>query len=307
MNIIKRIFSRCLLAILFTGTITSSAQTPEDKLGWKLGAQAWTFRTHTFTETLDTLKSIGLHYVQAFPGQKLGGDLEGTMDYHMDAQQRKKILDLLKKKGIQMISFGVTGADNESDWRKLFEFAKGMNLQSIAVEPAYKDMPLVSKLADEFKVNVAIHNHPQPTLYWSPDTVLKYTAGLSKRIGINGDIGHWVRSGIDPVEALKKFEGRVFALHFKDLDKKPSEEMLKTLSSLPPGGGFPKELIEQLQKGPHDVVWGTGVSNISGVMKELKRQGFKGPIFAEYEYNWGKNAGEVKESAKYFRSVAATL
>lgn len=283
------------------------AQASEEKLGWQLGAQAWTFRTHTFTATLDTIQSIGLKYVQAFPGQKLGGAMEGTMDYKMSAEKRKQVLDLLKSKGIKMVSFGVTGADNESDWRKLFEFAQAMKLQSIAVEPSYKDMPLVSRLADEFKVNVAIHNHPQPTLYWSPDTVLKYTSGLSKRIGVNADIGHWVRAGLDPVESLKKFQGRIFALHFKDLDRKPSDEMLQKLGALPAGSGFTPELIQLLQNGPHDVVWGTGVSRIKEVMAELKRQGYKGPIFAEYEHNWGKNAGEVKESTVYFRKVAQQL
>ncbi len=302
-----RILFCAVLTALLAGSAELKAQAPEEKLDWQLGAQAWTFRTHTFTETLDTIRAIGLKYVQAFPGQKLGGRMEGTMDYKMSAAQRKQVLALLKQKGIKMVSFGVTGADNEADWRKLFEFASAMGLQSVAVEPGYQNMPLVSKLADEFRVNVAIHNHPQPTLYWSPDTVLKYTAGLSKRIGVNADIGHWVRSGLDPVACLKKFEGRIFALHFKDLDRKPSEEMLKTLRSLPAGSGFTKELIEALQTGPHDVIWGTGVSDIRGVMAELKRQHFKGPVFAEYEHNWGKNAGEVKASAAYFRSVVNTL
>jgi sugar phosphate isomerase/epimerase len=302
---------RILFCAFTTGVLAYStdlqAQQPEEKHGWQLGAQAWTFRTHTFAQTLDTISSIGLKYVQAFPTQKIGGGMEGTMDYHMPPEKRKQILDLLKSKGIKMVSYGVTGADNEGDWKKLFEFASSMGLESIAVEPSYKDMPLVSKLADEYKVNVAIHNHPQPTLYWNPDTVLKHISGLSKRIGVNADIGHWVRSGLDPVESMKKFQGRIYALHFKDLDRKPSEEMLKTLSALPAGSGFTRELIQMLQSGPHDVIWGTGVSNIKGVMAELKRQGFKGPVFAEYEYNWGKNAGEVKASAAYFRTVAQTL
>ena len=60
-----------------------------------------------------------------------------------------------------------------------------------------------------------------------------------------------------PVEALKKLEGRVLHLHFKDL----SEPV----------------------KG-HDVPWGTGRSNMKGIMAELKRQGFKGYLSIEYEY-----------------------
>jgi hypothetical protein len=40
---------------------------------------------------------------------------------------------------------------------------------------------------------------------------------------------------------------------------------------------------------------------------ELKRQKFKGPIFAEYEYNWMNNAPEIAESLKYVREVAKTI
>ena len=57
----------------------------------------------------------------------------------------------------------------------------------------------------------------------------------------------------------------------------------------------------QAPSGPHDVPWGTGVSNIKMVLEELRRQGFKGPLFAEYEYNWNNNAPEIAESYKYVR------
>lgn len=284
--------------------LAKAQSSAEEKLGWQLGAQAWTFRMSTFAETLDTLNQIGLKYVQAFPNQKIGGGIEGNMDFRMDASKRQQVLDMLKKKGIKMVSFGVTGANTESDWKQLFEFAKGMGLQSIATEPDPKFMPLIGQLADEYQINVAIHNHPRPTRYWSPDTVLKYL-GSSKRIGVNADIGHWVRSGLDPVECLKKFQGRIFALHFKDLNEKPSAEILAAQAAT--GEDSMKALREMMGKGPHDVHWGQGVSNIAGSMKELKRQGFKGPIFVEYEYNWGKNAKDVDASVKYFRSVAKKM
>ncbi|WP_423149312.1 sugar phosphate isomerase/epimerase family protein [Rubrolithibacter danxiaensis] len=304
-----RISIKLLIAqvfVFFALVNFSYAQRPESKLGWQLGAQAWTFRQSTFAETLDTLKSIEVDYLQGFNGQKLGGGIDGNMDFHMDAATREKVLELLKQKGIKMVSFGVVSANSDDDWRQLFEFIKGMGLKQFATEPDPKFIPLVAKLADEYEINVAIHDHPRPTRYWSPDTVLKYI-GASKRLGACADIGHWVRSGLDPVQCLKKLEGHIFELHFKDLDRKPSEEMLKTLAAIPAGGQWPKEVFELLEKGPHDVHWGNGVSNISGVMKELKRQGFKGPIFAEYEYNWGKNAADVAASAKYFRSVAKKL
>lgn len=267
-----------LIISIFGVVYTSSAQNPEAKLGWKLGAQAYTFNRFTFFEAIDKIDSCGLKYVEAFPGQAIGGGIEGKMDYHMDAAKRTKILQKLKEKGIKMVSYGVVIAKGDADWLQLFEFGKAMGLENFTSEPDEKDIPLISKLCDEFKINLAIHNHPQPSHYWNPDIVLAALKGQSKRVGSCADIGHWVRSGLDPVECLKKLEGHVIQLHFKDLNEKNNKEA-------------------------HDVHWGTGVSNVDGVIKELKRQRFKGVISVEYEYNWYNSVPDVTASVKYFRNA----
>ena len=275
----KNKFMPLLVVILsiFGAVYTAYSQNSETKLGWKLGAQAYTFNRFTFFEAIDKIDSCGLKYVEAFPGQTLGGGLEGKMDYHMDAATRTKILQKLKEKGIKMVSFGVVNVDNNADWRQLFMFGKAMSLENFTSEPNEKDLPLLSKLCDEFKINLAIHNHPEPSHYWNPDIVLAALKGQSKRIGSCADIGHWVRSGLDPVECLKKLDGHVIQLHFKDLNEKG--------------------------KNAHDVHWGMGVANVDGVIKELKKQKFKGVLSAEYEYNWNNSVPDVTASVKYFRDA----
>jgi sugar phosphate isomerase/epimerase len=120
-----------------------------------------------------------------------------------------------------------------------------------------------------------LHNHPKPSYYWNPDTVLAALQGQSNRIGACADIGHWVRSGLDPVESVRKLEGHIVQLHFKDLNEKS-----------------PKA---------HDVHWGTGVSRVNDLLMELKRQGFKGLFSVEYEHNWHNNVPDVTASVGYFR------
>lgn len=265
-----------LLALITFG----QAQTPETKFGWKLGSQAYTFRLFTFAEALDKIDSCGLKYVEIFPGQTIGGGVEGKMDYHMDAATRQKVLKLARDKGITIYAFGVVGADNEADWKSLFEFAKAMGIKTITSEPEEKDIPMLSKLCDEYKVNIAIHNHPNPSHYWNPDIVLAAIKGQSKRIGACADIGHWVRSGLDPIACLKKLDGHVLHSHMKDLNEKGNKEA-------------------------HDVVWGTGVSDIPAVIAELKRQKFNGMISVEYEYKWENSVPEVKPSIEFFRKTVA--
>ena len=306
------------IAFALVNTNEAAAQKTPEKLGWKLGAQVYSFRMFTFEQALDKADSIGIKYIQGFSWQKIGAAIEGNMDFHMPASKRDSVLQLLKSKGIKMVSYGVITPNSEKDWQQLFEFAKGMGLQQFASEPEPKFIPLVSKLADEYKINVAIHNHPRPSRYWHPDTLIKHTAGYSKRLGSCADIGHWVRSGLDPVEMMKKLEGRIFELHMKDLHELPSAEFLAFQTNRPergqgggqganrqatPGGATPSTNRPQAPAGPHDVIWGKGVSNIQGVLQELRRQKFKGPIFAEYEYNWMNNAPEIAESIKYVREA----
>lgn len=276
------VFTLFVVMILSACYFTSCAQQDAiQKLGWQLGAQAWSFNKFTFSEALDKIDSCGLKYVEAFPGQKIGGGIEGNMDFTMDKATRKKVLDMVKKHGLKLVSFGVVVPKTHEEWEQLFQFAKAMGLENVVSEPEEKDIPFISSLCDKYKINLAIHDHPKPSHYWNPDILLNAIKGASPRVGACADIGHWTRSGLDPLECLKKLKGHVKEFHFKDLNEKSPEA--------------------------HDVPWGTGVNNIVAIMEEMKRQGFRGPVMAEYEYNWDNNVVDIKESAEFFKKEAGKL
>ena len=266
----------CGLLFALSATPLLAQKTPEDKAGWKLGAQAYSFRLFPFADALRKIDSCGLKYVEAFPGQDIGGGMEGKMDFKMDAATRQAVKKMIKDRGLTLVAYGVISPKTDEDWKALFEFAKDMGILNINSEPTPEQMPMVRKMAEDYKIKVALHNHPKPSRYWHPDTVLAAIGG-SKFVGSCSDIGHWVRSGLDPVECLKKLDGHVLGLHFKDVKKDT------------PDGKY------------HDVIWGTGDSKVEAVITELKRQHFKGPISAEYEYHWENNAPEIAESVKNFR------
>jgi sugar phosphate isomerase/epimerase len=114
----------------------------------------------------------------------------------------------------------------------MFGFAQDMGIETLTAEPAAEALDLVDTLCREYEIKVAIHNHPKPSNYWHPDKVLEACRGRSKWIGACADTGHWMRSGVRPLEALKKLKGRIISFHFKDLNE------------------FDR------RKGAHDVVWG---------------------------------------------------
>ena len=248
-----------------------------EKLGWRLGCQAWTFNKFTFFEAIDKTASLGLHYIEAFPGQKVSKtDTSGFGD-GLSKGARKAIKEKLADSGVKLVNFGVVGIDG----RKSFDFAKEMGIETIVSEPNENQFAELDKLVEEYGINVAIHDHPKPSHYWNPDTVLKVTKGLSKRIGACCDTGHWTRSGLVPVDCLKKLEGRIISFHFKDVNKTGHDA--------------------------HDVPWGTGVNNVKGMLTEAHRQGVKAVFSVEYEYYTEKMMAEIEQGIAYFNKVCGEL
>jgi sugar phosphate isomerase/epimerase len=248
---------------------------------WRLGVQAWSFNRFTFVEAIEKSKALGLKCIEGYPGQRIGGGVDGKTHHSMNAATRKRVKKMLAEAGIKWVNYGVVGAGNEAQWRELFEFCKDMGIETIVSEPSQDQLDMIEKLCDEFGINLAIHNHPKSSKYWNPDTVLQAVKGRSKRLGACADTGHWARSGLDPIECLRKLEGRIISLHFKDLNVK--------------------------ERKAHDVPWGTGACNVYGMLAELKRQGFEGVFSVEYEYNWANSVPEIRKCAEYFRLLRAAF
>lgn len=264
--------------------LSSSIKSEDVYDGWQLGIQAWSFNRFTFYEAIDKTASLGLKYIEAYPGQKLSKDKPKiTFGHDMPAEIRQEVKQKLKDAGVTLINFGVVNLPNsESHCRKVFDFAKEMGIETIVSEPREETFDMLDKLCQEYKIKLAIHNHPKPTHYWNPDTVLKVCKERSKWLGACADTGHWMRSGINPVEALKKLEGRIISLHFKDLNEFGN---LKA----------------------HDVPWGTGKADVKALLTELHRQNFKGVFSIEYEYNWENSLPEIRQCVAYFNKVASEL
>ena len=44
-----------------------------EKLGWRLACQAYSFNRYTFQEAVEKNASLGLRFLEAYPGQSLSG------------------------------------------------------------------------------------------------------------------------------------------------------------------------------------------------------------------------------------------
>lgn len=275
---VKQLLNLLLLAAGFLLTLPAGAQTKAEKNGWRLGIQSYSFHLFTLTEALDKTRELGLKYIEVYPGHKLGGKWgDRYFDFNLDAQTRQELKELAASKGVRIIGTGVYVAEKRSDWEKMFRFAQAMEMEFVTCEPALADWDLVEKLSRQYGIKISVHNHPQPSDYWKPENLLQALAGRSRSLGACADVGHWRREGLNQIDCLKKLDRRIISLHFKDIAEKKAGE-----------------------KEQHDVIWGTGILDVKGMLKELKTQGFTGVFSIEYETNWENSVPDIKKCIQYF-------
>lgn len=225
-----------------------------ERLGIKLSLQCYTYRALSFLETVDRAQRLGVKYLEMYPGQRLKPDSDVKVGRTMSEEAIDEIQKKLADTGLKVVAYGVDSVPNdEAAARKVFDWAKRMGILVLVTETTPNEIH--DKLCNEYQIKMALHNHPKT---WPPDQVLKACADRSKLIGSCSDTGHWMRAEFIPVDMLKKLEGRVEHLHFKDLNEF--------------GGGA------------HDLPWGTGRGNAAGMLAELKRQNYKGYMSIEYEF-----------------------
>ncbi|MDR0823529.1 MAG: sugar phosphate isomerase/epimerase [Prevotella sp.] len=277
----KKVLYLLIISFLALWSISCGGKQKPKQDDWRLSIQSYSFHKFTLVEALDNTKELGLKYIEVFPGHKIGGKWnDKVFGFDLTQEERKELKDYAQSKGIKIISTGVYVTDDPANWEKMFTLAKDMDMEFITCEPAIKDWDLVESLAKKYNIKVSVHNHPRPSVYWHPDSLLTQISKRSDMIGACADVGHWRREGLDQIDCLNKLNGRIISLHFKDIAEKTEGE------------------AEQ-----HDVIWGTGILNVAKMLEVLKAQSFKGVITIEYEYNWDNSVPDIKECIKYFEST----
>ena len=254
--------------------------------GFALGCQAWTFKEFSVMEAIDKTAEAGGKVIEFYPGQKFSAEKPDLkFDHNASDEMIAAVQAHLQARGLRAVNYGVVGIpQDEAGARKIFDFAKKLNLYGLTTE-SVDAMDTIEKLVKEYDIHVGFHDHPrQPKNpgynMWDPNYVLSVVKDRDARIGSCSDVGHWVRSGLNPVDCLKILEGRVISVHLKDLNEKGNVNA-------------------------HDVPAGTGVSDIPAILTELKRQNFAGNISIEYEYNWQHSVTDVAQSVGFVRGLGA--
>ncbi|HQS53242.1 MAG TPA: sugar phosphate isomerase/epimerase, partial [Daejeonella sp.] len=268
----------CLLAVSFIGCAENSKKTQDQNAEWNIGVALYSFNRFSFADALDKADSAGVNYVEGFSFHNMGKEFNDKTMAAMTDEDISKLKEMLSAKKLEMQSMYVSGAKNEADWKYYFELAKAMNMQHLVAEPEKESWDMLDSLAGVYKIKIAIHEHAKgKSQYWHPDSVIAAMKD-HPNFGVCADLGHWERSGLNPVECLKKLEGNILGVHLKDIHQSNNPDA-------------------------NDVVIGKGVINFPAIIDEFKRQQFKGVIHVECEHKMENNLAEVIAGKKYFEGL----
>jgi inosose dehydratase len=267
----RRLLSASVLATAALGSRAAPAAPAAKTL--KIGLASYSMRKQSLEQVLELCKQANVKHLT-------------LKDMHLPMKSTQAELDAAGAKlaaaGVSLAGLGVIYMKSADDVESAFAYAKAAKAPLIVGAPNPELLDVVEKAVKDFNIPVAIHNHgPEDKHYPTPREIMAVIKKRDKRLGICMDIGHTVRSGVDPVACVAECGDRLFDLHVKDMK-------------------------EKADKSPRVEV-GTGVIDIVGLLRALARRRFAGHVALEYEINPDNPIPGIRESLAYLRGAAAAL
>ncbi len=242
--------------------------------GLKLGMASYTLRKFSLDQAIAMTKQAGLKYIT-------------LKDVHLPMKsttaQRQEVRRKVEAAGLVLMGGGVIYMKNdEKEIRDIFDYARDAGMPTIVCSPAPDALDNVEKMAKEYDLRIAIHNHgPGDQRYPSALDVLRLTKNRDTRMGICIDVGHTVRLGEDPLEVIRQCASRLYDFHIKDIL----------------GADATSKATEV----------GKGIIDIVGVLKAFVQMKFPYHVALEYESYSDNPMTGVLESVAYMRGVLAAI
>ena len=219
-----------------------------------IAVQSYCFRGYSNNEEVATkVKEIGLTALE-------------PCKVHIDFSNLKAqdtAVTVYQAAGIELVSCGVNLiSGNNCTIQRPFQFAKKAGFSTISVDvmpPASWDTFVeIEKLAEEFEIDVAIHNHGGSHWLGNAQMLREVFQKTGPRIGLMLDTAWAIDSREDPVGMVQSFGSRLMGIHLKDF-------------------------VYSRNREPKDVIIGTGILDLPALVNSLVEVGFRGVPIIEYE------------------------
>lgn len=253
--------------------VAQARESTGKKPKFQLGMASYTLRKFDLDQALKMTKRVGLTHI-------------ALKDFHlaMDSspEQIREAAAKVREAGLTLYGCGVVYMRNEAQVHQAFDYAKTAGMKTIIGVPNYDLLPLVNQKVKEYDIKVAIHNHgPGDKVYPLPSTAYERVRDLDRRIGLCNDIGHTMRSGVDPSESARKYADRLLDVHIKDVTAAEAK-------------GSTCEI-------------GRGVIDIPKFIRTLVEIDYAGIVSFEYEKDESDPMPGLAESVGYVHGVMASI
>jgi sugar phosphate isomerase/epimerase len=241
----------------------------------RLGVASYSLRNFPREQAIDMTRSLGIRYIN-FKSVHL--------PYEASPAEFAAARAQLASAGLELVGGGLITFETDTDdgVRKYFDYARAAGMPTIVCTCKPAALPRIEKFAQQYDIKIAIHNHgPEDENFPSPYDALKAVRGMDPRIGLCVDLGHTVRAGTDPVQAIADAGPRVLDMHAKDLLD------FKSVDS--------------------QCVVGEGKIPVADVFRQLRAIGFAGFVNLEYEIEPDNPLPGMRQSIAYMRGVSAGL
>ena len=276
----RRTFLAAAGALVAAPRWTSAAQTaasrhvkrPHEPL--KIGLASYSLRKFPLDRALEMARAANVRYMT-------------FKDVHIPRTDTPEAIRAnrarIEAAGVTIMGGGtITMPNDQAQIRKDFEYARHAGFPLIYASPDPAALDFIERLVQEFDIRLVIHNHgPEDKWYPAPQDAYRHVKARDKRMGLCVDVGHTMRAGTDPVDAILQCRDRVYDLHIKDLTDATSAET--------------------------QVEVGRGVLDVPRLVRALLEIGYTGQVGLEYEIKPDDPLPGVIESLAYVRGVLAAV
>jgi type 1 glutamine amidotransferase/sugar phosphate isomerase/epimerase len=270
-------------------TIPSANLTPairaQEKLGWRLGIEAYTFHKFSLFEAIDKTAALGLPFMGGLSFQRVSDGISKNFGPGLSDDELRQIRLKLDAAGVRLLTYYIQDIPGDDPGcRKVFEFARKIGIETIMSEPKPEALGTVEQFCDACDINVALFNYDAKAspVYWNPAGILEVCKGRSKRLGACADLGYWMRRGLDPIQAARQLKDRLIAVQMHDLNERGTDG--------------------------HDVPWGTGAGDTAAFLHELHRLGVRPTMFGiEYPHHGPESMPDIAQCVAFFNQACLAL
>lgn len=198
--------------------------------GVTIGANSYCFPDRSIADAIDVIADMGFTLGEVHPrhmepsfnvprGTAMSPEVRDQLrKWRMSVAMShyEEVGAAFRKRGIQVFAYNVNYRPDFTDGEleRSLEATRALGARIVSGAGITADLAKrLDPMARRHDVRVAVHNHSDIKGEADFDAIIK---GLSDRMAINLDIGHYVAANADPVALLKRRHSDILLLHVKD-------------------------------------------------------------------------------------------